>query len=177
MLKSIYFISGIISLFLTGGSFYSTGDFWNWGFQEPLLLTFPSVFICLSIVFLIMAYDSHQKAKTGRVRAFGRKTPRLGSVPIGNMPHAGVIWKIIGLKEYPWDTRETINPEQIEVEETPRCPECGTELEQTQTFFKKYSWNCVNCGFSYKNSDSFSVEKERARKKAKREWEIKNDPI
>jgi ribosomal protein L37AE/L43A/uncharacterized membrane protein len=176
MLFSIWVISAIISISLTGGSFYSTGNFWNWEFQEPILLTFPSVFICLSIVFLIALYDSHQKAKTGRVRALGRKTPRLGSIPIGDMPHAGVIWKIIGLKEYPWDTRETITPEQIEIEETPRCPECGTELEQTQTFFKKYLWSCVNCDFNLKNSSGFSIERARARKKAMRDWEIKNDP-
>ncbi|MEN6443077.1 MAG: hypothetical protein ABFC71_04915 [Methanoregula sp.] len=176
MLFAIYVISGIISIILTRGSFYSTGNFWNWGFQEPILLTFPSVFICLTIIFLVGVYASHQKTKIGGVRFSARKTPKYGSVPIGDLPYADVIWKIVGLKEFPWDSRETITPEQIEVEDTPRCPECGTELTQSQTFFKKYLWTCVNCGFKLKNSNGFSVEKESARKKAKRQWEIKNDP-
>jgi len=63
----------------------------------------------------------------------------------------------------------TLTPE-IAVVPVPRCPNCGTELEEHVGFWGGYIWECVNCGFKKRNKHNFDRESARVLKIAKQRY-------
>lgn len=53
-----------------------------------------------------------------------------------------------------WSVRK-IN-ERVHVDDVPLCPNCKTELQEKITFWYRFKWTCINCGFSIKQKDSQS---------------------
>jgi ribosomal protein L37AE/L43A len=92
---------------------------------------------------------------------------------VGRLNYAGVIW-IVRAPKPPWHQldAEPISVDDLELQTPPRCPKCETEIEQTQSFWGGYIWKCVRCGFKKRNSESYYREEERAKKIARREFEI-----
>jgi tRNA(Ile2) C34 agmatinyltransferase TiaS len=43
----------------------------------------------------------------------------------------------------------------VRVRTPPKCPDCRTELEESQGFFGRYCWKCVKCDFKKKNKNDF----------------------
>ena len=90
-----------------------------------------------------------------------------------NKSYAGVIWIVRAPKPSELDLEPPeITASDLELETPPRCPKCETEIEQSRSFWGGYVWKCVKCGFHKRNSDSYYREEERARKIAKRHWEV-----
>jgi ribosomal protein L37AE/L43A len=89
-----------------------------------------------------------------------------------------VKWRILLPAPDPYSSFEkfdhdNISPKQIEIDTPPRCPKCGTELEERRSFFGKYNWNCVGCGFNTKNSENYYAISEKVKKIVKRQFEKK----
>lgn len=92
---------------------------------------------------------------------------------VGEIKHAGVIWKILTPNPSPIQSANSYEkalsstaPESIEIDCPPRCPHCKTELEEKQRFLGGYRWICVGCDFSKNNKESFYKEADRAKRLA-----------
>ena len=100
-------------------------------------------------------------------------TPLCGWVSIGELSFVGARWRVLTPAPLPWDEFDplAISPSYIEIATPPRCPNCGTEIEESRNFWGKYIWLCVNCKWKVKHSKSYFYESTRAKKIAKRWWE------
>lgn len=135
----------------------------------------------LSRIDAHLAYWAVGKKRYGEVQIFNQgspivmiRVPPYGWNKIGEFPYKDVIWEIQAPNEYSWrGSYSDIEPEDIEVKTPPRCPQCKTELEEKRKFWGGYKWECVSCGFTKRNSESWYIEKDRAEKIAKRQFEIK----
>jgi hypothetical protein len=127
---------------------------------------FPILILCL-IVFLL--YKRYNKVKSYDNTFYGTAIgyPYGGLKKIGYREHKGVIWDVecpVGLKP---------SPNNIEIDTTPKCPECKIELKQTYLFLGGFKWKCVECGFEIKNKDNWSIEAKQVKNKVKRDFEIR----
>ena len=84
-----------------------------------------------------------------------------------------MIWKIILPPDWRGRILELSNysPEDIDINYYPRCPDCGTKLEEREGLIFGYIWKCVKCGYKTRNKDSFYDERTRVKKIAESEWE------
>jgi len=130
------------------------------------------IFLWIVIIVIRRRIKQLQKSNAGP-RIFVISTPPFGWINIGKLNYAGVVWRIRASAPPPWESFNPlrVSPSSIEVETPPRCPECETELEESQRFWGGYIWKCVGCGFLKKNRDSYYKESKRAEKIARRKWE------
>lgn len=98
---------------------------------------------------------------------------RWGYKTVGKMTHKDVSWRIQIPAPAPWDgiVASGMQSSRVRLAPEPYCPKCETELEETQTFFGKYRWSCLNCDFATKNNMSAYREAIRAEKLAQSWWE------
>lgn len=133
----------------------------------------------LSFVLLIAVSGSTAKV-VSRLRTLKQKNlphvptmfavPLEGYMPVGELKHQGVKWIIQipapGRLGWPNGT-----PQNVDVDTPPRCANCRTELEETETFFGMFRWACLACGHAVKNKMSYHHEAVRAEKLASAWWE------
>ena len=101
--------------------------------------------------------------------------PPWGYKTVGELPFRGVIWRMRVPAVSPWQ-RDLMDESgsdglRVDVELPPRCPKCGTEIEETETFFGKYRWTCIQCGYAVKNALSYDYEVSRAERLGQARWE------
>lgn len=112
------------------------------------------------------ALESEELA--GRIVRSG--DPNAEDMSLDDLNHAGVNWPIIA-QFNSLETVPTLNPNDVVVENPPRCPRCGTQLEQKLNFWGWWAWRCVGCKFRMKSRDGFNVEAQRALVLARRRLE------
>jgi len=156
------------------GSKISTGNWSEW------FATIPSqVWITLVIIFALWILVIAIRYRTRHLRKESQSTISIISVPyggwrnIGKLKYADVIW-IVRAPAPPWYelSPEPITPHDLDIDTPPRCSKCETEIEQSQSFWGGYVWKCVKCGFQKRNRESYYKEEERAKKIARREFEM-----
>lgn len=156
------------------GSKASTGNWLEWFASIPnqVWITIGAI-IFLWIIIIAIRSRRRQLHKNDSPAISIISVPYNGWIPLGKLPYAGVIWMVRVPKPLIWDIEpQGISPSDIELEIPPRCPKCQTEIEQSRSFWGGYTWKCPKCGFRKRNSDSYYREEERARKIAKRDFEI-----
>jgi predicted RNA-binding Zn-ribbon protein involved in translation (DUF1610 family) len=103
------------------------------------------------------------------------ENPPGGWQDVSEMNYAGVKWKIQLPRRAPWEYPDTharnLRSDRMQVAVPPRCPSCGTELEQSKSFFWGYKWKCPSCGFSKRNGRSYYDERESVERIARRQME------
>jgi len=157
------------------GSKIVTGDWLKWFVLIPNILWIVSgLFILLWIIVIAIRKRVKQLRKLdANSGIFVIPNPFWKWIPIGELNYAGVVWIFCAPAPDPW---EDLNPSRIYsssivVKIPPRCPRCGTEIEESHSFWGGYIWRCVKCGFRKRNRGSYYKESDRAEKIAKREWE------
>lgn len=165
----------ILAISLTAGSsWWKTGSwdtwlravpFWVWIVASALLL----VWITFNLTRAWGAANASQGAVGGVVVSPGWSSTR--EQKFGELHYAGVVWDVMvdpgGLSN-----RVNIkNPpsERIRVKYNPRCPDCGTEIDEEKKFWGSYVWDCPACTFDAMKDKSFIAESSRAEKVAKSE--------
>lgn len=71
----------------------------------------------------------------------------------------GMSWRLVVPLPPSWHATGPLgfNAANARVEGRPRCPKCGTGLEEHPTVFGRYRVRCVGCDFSIRQRDSFVV--------------------
>jgi len=98
--------------------------------------------------------------------------PRGEWVNIGSEKYGGVIWRIKQPKPV-YLTNIRNDTSSIQVESTPRCPNCETELDIKDKYLW-YSWWCVECGFKLRTWNNNEKIKRLVEKKVERKLEREN---
>jgi len=156
------------------GSKASTGNWFEWFASVP-----NQVWITLAAIFAIWILAIAIRYRIKQLRKESHSPISIISVPyggwrnIGKLKYADVIW-IVRAPAPPWHELdpEPISAYDLDLQTPPRCPKCETEIEQTQSFWGGYIWKCVKCGFHKRNRESYYREEERAKKIARRDFEI-----
>jgi len=172
----------ILALILTPpataiGSWLKTGDWTKWFTDIPLWLWILLAigFVFLAVLMLVrrrrkQIQDSEVVSPIVIVR-----NPAFGWMPVGELFFRNVKWQIIAPRPAPWNFSwevRNVSPSDIEVYTPPKCPKCGTEIEEEKGFWGGYIWKCVRCDFKMKNHHSYYGEADRAEKIARRDWEM-----
>lgn len=156
------------------GSKASTGNWLEWFTSVP-----SQVWIMLLIIFALWILVIAIRFRIKHLREGGYSPISIISVPhggwrnIGKLKYADVVW-IVRAPTPPWYELDPkpITPHDLDIDTPPRCPKCETEIEQTQGFWGGYIWKCVKCGFKKRNPKSYYREEERAKKIARRDFEM-----
>lgn len=139
-----------------------------------------SLAIAIALMLILFALRGLRESKKGIAPAI-ESSPPYGWHDLGEIEHAGVLWKVQARKR--WPTKfpspygdDEISPDKIEVKKAPRCPKCRTELQVSP--FRPWSgryftWQCPNCAFKERRKGSYLDVIDAAEKIAKRIWEIK----
>lgn len=155
------------------GSKVSTGNWFEWFATTSVL-----VWVILAIIFVPwIVFAIHRRIKHLRKEDWSpvslRFAPSGGWRTIDTIKYAGVIWNIrVPVINYTFKRKEVLTSHDLDIETPPRCPNCGTELEQVHSFWGWYVWKCVGCGFRKHNRESYYKEEERVKKIAKRQFEM-----
>lgn len=156
------------------GSKASTGNWLEWfaTIQSQVWITLVIIF-ALWILVIAIRYRIKHLRKEGQSPISIISVPYGGWRNIGKLKYADVIW-IVRAPAPPWYelNPEPITPHDLDIDTPPRCPKCETEIEQAQSFWGGYVWKCVKCGFQKRNRESYYKEEERAKKIARREFEM-----
>lgn len=101
------------------------------------------------------------------------RIPVYGISKLAEFEYCNVKWDICYPNSSPYGLGPAVRiiPEDITVRIPPRCPKCGTELEESNNFWGGFTWKCVRCGFSKRNKDDQYIESDRAERIAKRLYE------
>jgi hypothetical protein len=156
------------------GSYLQSGDWLAWVKRIPIWI-YPA-FVGL-ILFWIVVEKVGQRIRRLRERNLPSlpaviTIPTFGHTVVGTITHKDVVWSIRIPAPSPWQglRKEDVHPSQFSIGVPPHCLKCDTEIEQTETFFGRFHWSCVRCGFLRKNSISYYREAMRAEKLAKSLW-------
>ena len=150
------------------------GGILSWSTQNMnFFLMAPLIFLIILILIFAIFKIVEQNRNANRFRILGIQNPHYGWRQLDDIPYAGVIWKIRAPKNQPFDIFEHEDIKGIEAETRPRCPVCGTELDESKNIWGKYVWSCVNNDFKKINKENFSTERERVARIARRVWEQK----
>lgn len=151
--KLIYFIlATILTPFLTTiGSFLTKGDYFYWVYNSPLREIVLALSILLPVLVLVFI-----RLKTLNQKNVGMFTiPIWGFEDIGIIQYENVKWIVMSPREGPPPCRVDTSPQRIQIRTPPRCLKCGTEIEQSHSFWGGYIWKCVGCGFKKRSQDSY----------------------
>lgn len=154
----------------------NTGD-WLQFFRRISITTWliaGIVFLAWIIFVVIRNRIKYIKNLDAGPPIFVSHTPVYGWVDIrAAIDYAGVKWRIIAPAPRPGEIFNPVMvpPSMIEVRTPPRCPKCGTELEESRRFWGSYIWKCVSCGEEIKNRDSYDRVVERVKKIVRCNWE------
>ena len=154
------------------GSLFFTGSLRN--LLQPSLSNV--IILMASLILTILGFAIHRRLKRIRSNRFGPmvsvvSTPAFGWMDIGTYTYKGVKWTVQKPAPSPFSSDEglTLSPNEIEVELPPRCPICGTELEEKKRFLWGHKWFCVGCKFTKVNSESYYTESERVERIIRRD--------
>lgn len=167
-------VAFLASIIIGIGSKISTGNWWEWFINIPskVWIIFGAI-IFLWIIVVVIRYRLRRIHKDDSPAISIISVPYNGWMNIGKLPYAGVIWIVRAPKPSELDLEPPeITASDLDLETPPRCPKCETEIEQSRSFWGGYIWKCARCGFHKHNRDSYYREEERARKIAKRDWEV-----
>ena len=157
------------------GSKIQSGDWLTWLKKIPLWVywLFLGAIIGWILLVALIRRIRYLHKKNLPSLPLGFSIPRWGYVKVGTLNYQDVVWCIRIPAPSPLRNIgvEKVRNPRVDVETPPRCPKCETELEQTETFFGRYRWTCLRCGFSKKNSISFYHEAVRVQKLAQSQWE------
>ncbi len=160
------------------GSQITTGDWRVWFSYVPFaiipLATWQILFLFFFIfIIIIFIYKRIKYLKNiDSPIAIGFPSAPFGWISLGTLEYRGVTWRVTAPKDEPWGNYSI---SRIEVETPPRCSKCGTEIEQSHSFWGGYIWKCVGCNFEQRNRDSYYDEGRRAGKIARNEFEKRKD--
>ncbi len=153
-----------------------TGEWINlFGRVSPMFWRVFATFIFLWIVVvLVRARLREVRRRNSPPKVLVSGTSLLGWKSVMKVRYAGVMWIV---KAPVSESSSSFNPTKvpasgIRVVIPPRCPRCGTELEESFSFWGWYVWQCVGCGFRRRSREGFYREGERAERIARREWEV-----
>ncbi len=175
------FIMGISGTLIAGVvSWIKAGSLANWLEQTHGWMWVLFIFIFIGCFIIVLIRKRIRGIRESESR--GIYTPVFSSAwgysKVGEIPHSGVIWKILAPNPSPVQSFKSyeealisIDIESIEIDVPPRCPHCKTKLEEKQRIIGGYRWICVGCGFSKNNRDSFYKEKDRAKRLAETSME------
>jgi hypothetical protein len=110
----------------------------------------------------------YKRLKAVRESEIGHTTsvviPPYGWTEVGELEHAGVLWTVCAPAPEPWETFDpmSVSSSELNIAIPPKCPKCGTELEEKPRFLGGYKWKCIRCGFKKRNKDKFDREERRA---------------
>ena len=150
------------------GSEIATGDWRSWFASIPVE-AWIVVLVALLLWFLAIAVRRRrQQIRARQPRIALRLEPQFGWRVIGETSYAGVTWTI-RVPVRPGSNE--CAPDDLDVALPPRCPECGTELEQSERFWGGVVWLCAACGFKKLNRADYAREAERVRKIERRKYE------
>ena len=90
--------------------------------------------------------------------------PPFGWEPVAELNHGGVLWTVRAPKTHFVRITEEprIDPQRLNIQTPPKCPECKTELEEDRAFFGGHLWTCIRCEFRKRNKDDYYKEADRA---------------
>jgi hypothetical protein len=156
------------------GSRLTTGDWSAWLRWVPRWVWI--IACALTIAWLAALVVKRRKARlrqTGGVFIGGVPTPVHGWLDVGRITYQGVTWVVrLPAPRHQLAPVDPPGPGDVDVTTPPRCPVCGTELEESKSFWWGYNWKCVRCGFSKRNRESFYSEVSRVERVARREFEL-----
>lgn len=166
-------ITGLIIFIVTSiGSKASTGNWLEWfaTIPKPVWVTVGTL-----LVLWILASAIHHRMK--RLRKENqppvslRFPPPGGWKSIDTIEYANVIWDVrVPVRASTFKRREVLTLDALDIAIPPRCPDCGTELEEMKSFWGWYVWKCVSCGFRKRNCDDFFQEQHRVTKLARKRF-------
>lgn len=125
------------------------------------------IWIFLAILLLLWIITISIRRKMSFYHSPYGIVPTFGWINVGEWEYDGVIWKARTPNPGPFPDKKP----SIYIENTPRCPICKTELEQSDKFYW-YSWSCVRCSFRKITWNTFSKVEERVEKIVKRDIEV-----
>jgi hypothetical protein len=168
-------ITGLVIFIVTSiGSKASTGNWLMWftTIPKPVWVTVATL-----LVLWILASAIHRRIKHLRKENWSPPKPLRweslgGWENIFPIKYAGVIWNVrVPVETSTFKRRVVLTLSALDIEIPPRCPDCGTKLEQAESFWGRYVWKCLNCRFHKRNRDNFSKEERRVIKLAERRFE------
>jgi ribosomal protein L37AE/L43A len=133
-----------------------------------IIYTFFVVIIIWFVIILIRKRLKVIEEDNYPILPFISRTPIYGYENIGQLKYARVKWNILHPANPTW-VSTNINPNDIEVDTPPICPDCNTEIKEMKNFWGKYVWSCVKCGFKTKSKLSYWIIEEDIKKIAKSE--------
>ena len=163
----------VLTPIITGiASKVSTDNWFKLFATTPVL-----VWVILAIIFIPwIVFAIHHRIKHLQKENWSprplRFEPSGGWETIYKVEHAGVVWNVrVPVQASTFKRREVPTLNALDIEIPPRCPDCGTELEETKSFWGWYVWKCVNCGFRKRNRDNCFKEERRVIKLARKRFE------
>jgi len=166
----------ILVLFLTplitgAGSVFATGNWWKWFGLVPIELW---IILAVVAVFWMIVIQRLKRVQQGSRSLISFITiPYDGWKTVSQASYAGVLWNVRVPCPSKWDLDpRPVAPHDLDIATPPRCPNCQTELEETQSFWGGYVWRCAACGFKKRNRDSYYREAERVEKIMRRQYEL-----
>jgi hypothetical protein len=183
-LKSIFdnVVAPLVVVVLTptaigAASYFKTGDWKAWFSKVPTWVWPAFVFGVLIWIATALIRSRKRSLESNSQSFYAISIPRNGEQEIAELDHAGVKWKVMmalpGLGQS--IDPDNIPPDRISIAVPPRCPECKAKLEQEETFWARFRWTCVRCGFKTKNDKSYYSEQKRAQLLAESHYEEQYD--
>lgn len=130
---------------------------------QPLFLVPWYGYVVLFVILLGVIITTGQK-----IRMIANAPPAPPALHrIDTVSYKGVNWDILAPAQHPQETAANYAqrlPGIAEVRIPPKCPKCGIELEERKAMLFGYIWQCVSCGFTKRNRDTFATEAVRAGK-------------
>jgi hypothetical protein len=115
------------------------------------------------IALLWAAWVVVKRAAAERRRA--RQAPFIGvvqsqmfrDVPVMTIDYGGVKWRVVETVDaLGWsEGHSNPKPDDIDVSEPPRCPQCETELCEEQGFWGSWKWYCPGCQFALRGQRDY----------------------
>jgi hypothetical protein len=94
-----------------------------------------------------------------------------GKKVLGDLDYAGVRWRAYTTEWHELVMDEDISPDNVHVEQVPRCPRCATEMGERARFWGGFDWSCCRCHFHVRASSTFGTVSIDAGRVARSMWE------
>ncbi|OPX64570.1 MULTISPECIES: zf-TFIIB domain-containing protein [unclassified Methanoregula] len=130
---------------------------------QPLFLVPWYVYVVLFLILLVVVITTKEK-----IRQIGNAPPAPPALQrIDTISYRNVNWDILAPAQHPKESAADYArrlPGIAEIRIPPKCPKCGIELEERKAMLFGHIWQCVSCGFTKRNRDTFTTEAGRAAK-------------